>query len=233
MTNMRLARIAGLLYLTLAVCGGFSELLVRSAVLEPGDASATSDNIRDSATLVRIAFAADLVNITCFLLVAFVLYELLRSYNATIATAMVVFNAVGVAIMSLNMLNHLAAWLFATGTGSTGLGVSDSDAWAMFFLNLHGHGYTIGQIFFGLWLLPLGYLVYVSRLFPKALGVVVMAGSLGYLADVIATVSASDLESRLSPVLLVPTTLAEVSLIAWLLIKGVDRERDAAALTPA
>ena len=49
-----LARVAGLLYLILAVCGGFSELFVRASVRVAGDAAATADNIRASATLFRL-----------------------------------------------------------------------------------------------------------------------------------------------------------------------------------
>ena len=108
-SEKRLARIAGLLYLIVAVCGGFSELYVRSSVHVPGDAAATADNISASATLFRIGALTDLVSVACFLVLALVLYGLLKPVSAKAAMAMLVFNAVSVAIMTANMLNHLGA----------------------------------------------------------------------------------------------------------------------------
>jgi hypothetical protein len=207
-----LARIAGLLYLVLAACGGWAELYVRSSVKVPGDAAATVANVVENATLLRMAFAADLVNITCFLLVALLMYAILKAVNDRIAIAMVAFNATAVAIMGVNMLNHLGALLL---------------------LDLHGHGYQVAQIFFGLWLLPLGYLVYRSGYFPKVLGVLLMFGCGGYLAGLVATALPPDLESSLAPYLALPAGLAEVLFLLWLLIRGVRVPQDHAPILVA
>jgi Domain of unknown function (DUF4386) len=222
-SKMRLARLAGLLYLIVAVCGGFSELYVRSRVVVPGDAAATAEKVSASATLFRIGFVSDLVNITCFLLVALTLYVLLKHVSHQIALAMVLVVAVSVAIMSVNLLNHLGALLVATGASyPAGFGAASSDTLVMLFLDLHKHGYLIAQIFFGLWLLPLGYLVFTSAYFPRALGVLLMLGCFGYLADLVAILSSPSFESSLSPFLLAPAVLAEGSFILWLLVKGVN-----------
>jgi hypothetical protein len=221
-----LARMAGSLYLILAVCGGFSQLYVRSSVRAPGDAAATAQNIADSATLFRIAFATDLVNITCFVLVALTLYALLKSVNPGIAVAMLVFNAVSVAIMSANMLNHAGALVAATSADySAAFGAETSKALSMLFLDLHGYGYSIAQIFFGLWLLPLGYLVYASGFLPRALGVVLMVGCFSYLADLPVAFLFPDLGSSLSVIIATPAAIAELALILWLLVKGVSIPR--------
>src|SRR5262252_4303088 len=106
----RLARGVGLLYLLIAVGGGFAEA-VRSSVRVPGDAAATAANIVQHATLFRVGFAADLVDFTCFLGVGLVLYVILKPVNGPIATAMLTINAVSVAIQALNMLNQLGALL--------------------------------------------------------------------------------------------------------------------------
>lgn len=227
-SNTTLARIAGSLYLLLAACGGFSELYVRSGVRVPGDAAATARNIADSATLFRIAFATDLVNITCFLLVALTLYALLNRVHRTAAVAMLAMNATGVAVMSVNMLNHAGALLTATRADySAVLGVESSEAMSALFLELHSHGYSIAQIFFGLWLLPLGYLVFRSGLFPRALGVIVMLGCFSYLAGIPLFFLSSSVESALPTIISMPAAVAELSLIVWLLVKGARSPRDA------
>lgn len=216
-----LARVAGLLYLVLAVSGGWAELAVRSGIRVPGDAAATAANVVSQASLMRLAFVADLVNITCFLLVALVMYAILKSVDDRIALAMVVFNAVAVAILGVNLLNHLGALLIATEPAHTaGLSSGTSAALVTFLLDLHRHGYHVAQIFFALWLLPLGYLVYRSGYFPRVLGVLLMIGCGGYLAGVAATYLSPGFESPLAPFLALPAGLAEVLFLLWMLVMG-------------
>ena len=226
MTQQGLARTAGALYLVLAIAGGFSQLYVRASVSVPMGAGATAANIAQRASLLRFGFAADLVNITLFVLVALVMYALLKPVNEKVALAMVVFNVIAVAIMSTNMLNHLGALLVATEPGYTsGLSPDSAGALAAFLLDMHGHGYLVAQIFFGLWLLPLGYLAYMSGYFPKALGIMLMIGSGGYLVDVVASLLSSEFQSSWSLYFAMPSALAEVLFLLWLLIKGVGAPR--------
>jgi len=205
------ARLAGVFYLVLAVCGGFSELVVRAGVVVTGDAAATAATVRASAGLFRIAFATDVVNIVCFLVVAVLLHSVLGEVDRMVAMAMVLFNAVAVAIMGVNLVDHLGALRAA----------NSDDGLVLRLLEAHADGYLVAQVFFGLWLLPLGYLVFRSGWFPRALGVVVMAGSAGYLGDLVVRFAAADLRAALSPVLLGVASLAEVSLLLWLLVRSV------------
>jgi hypothetical protein len=217
-----LARIAGALYLVMAVCAGFAELYVRSRIVEPGDAAATADNIRASATLFRLGFVVDLVQATFYLLTAMALYLLLRHVKPLVAAAMVTLVAVSVAIQSLNLLNQYVALTIATGEDYAGaFGADGSDALVMLFADMQGNGFFIAQMFFGLWLLPLGYLVVRSGYFPKALGVLLVAGCFGYLADLFAHFLAPDLEAPIASFLAVPAAVAELSFVTWLLVKAV------------
>jgi hypothetical protein len=223
MTSTRtLARIAGVLYLTVAVCSLFAELYVRSGVVVPGDAAATADNIRASATLFRLGFVVDLVQATCFLLTAMALYLLLRHVNRLVAAAMVTLVAVSVAIMCLNLLNQLVALSIATdGDYASALGPAGSDALAALFAEMQHDGFLIAQMFFGLWLLPLGYLVVRSGYVPRALGVLLALGGVGYLVDLFARFLALGAAERISPFVLAPALVGEVAFVAWLLVKAV------------
>ncbi|GAA3465480.1 DUF4386 domain-containing protein [Nonomuraea roseola] len=139
------------------------------------------------------------------------------------------------AITCLNMVHHLAALLLATETPYTNaLGPHASDALVLLMFDLHHHGYLIAQIFFGLWLLPLGYLTYTSRLFPRALGVLLVAGCAGYLLDTLALFLAPDLGTALNPYLVAPAAIAEITMLLWLLVKGVKTpQQDGRAPLPA
>ena len=140
------ARLAGLLYLVVAICGGFAELAARGSIKAADD---IAQALRDDAEVMRIAFAADVVAYTCFLLVGLSLYALFKDVHRVAAVAMLTMNAVSVAIQSLNLVNHAGAVLAAE---------RGSDELAVLFLDLHGVGYLIAQVFFGGWLIPLGYL---------------------------------------------------------------------------
>lgn len=219
----RLARIAGLLYLVVLITGAPPELLVRAQLLVPGDLAATAANIRDAATLVRLAAMSDLVNIAAFLGVALVLYGLLKNVHAGAARAMLVFNAVSVAIMSLNTVNHIGAWLAATNSEfASAFGTESADALAAMFFELHSVGFSVAEIFFGLWLFPLGWMLWRSRAVPRPLAGLVMLGTVGYLANVTATFLSPGLESSLTPILTTPSAIAETSLLIWLIAKGLN-----------
>lgn len=209
----RLARIAGSLYLVVAVFGAFAELYVRARIVVPGDAASTADNIRESATLFRLGFASDLVQATFFLFTAMALYLLLRHVNELVARGMVIIVAVSVGIICLNLLNQFMALRVATGGGS--------DALAGQFADMHAAGYLIAQIFFGLWLLPLGYLVYRSGFFPRAIGVLLAIGCLGYLADTFVQFLAPGIAESVELWVVAPAAIGELSLVVWLLVKGV------------
>jgi hypothetical protein len=112
-SKKQLARFAGLLYLIVGISGGFAQSFRQSLVV-PDDAAATASNIAESAMLFRVGFVADLVNIIVFLLLAFALYQLLKPVNQQIAATFVIFNAVAVAIMGADLINHFAALLAAS-----------------------------------------------------------------------------------------------------------------------
>jgi len=92
----------------------------------------------------------------------------------------------------------------------------------MFFLNMNEQGVVIATIFWGLWLFPLGYLVYKSGYFPRIIGVLVMMGGFGYVLDASTHLLLSNYanyEAILSPVVLL-LTIGEILFMGWLLFKG-------------
>lgn len=231
-SETRLARTAGVLYLVVALFGGFAQLVVRASIVVPGNATATADNIRGSATLFRWGFAGDLVQATFFLFTAMALYLLLRHVNELVARAMVVIVAVAVGIICLNLLNQYVALQIATGGYSGAFGSAGTEALAGLFAEMHAAGYLIAQIFFGLWLLPLGYLVYRSGYFPKVLGVLLAIGCFGYQIDTFATFLAPGIAESIAPIVVAPAAIGELGFVIYLLVKGV-RVAERPMLVPA
>ena len=218
MTTRNLARVGGLLYLADAVVGGFSEY-VRTSNTVSGDATATASNVAAHSTLFRVAFAADLADLLLFLTVGIVLYTIFRPISAPVALAMLALNALSIPIQALNMLNHGAVILLTTQSQFASIG---SPALILFLLDLHRVGYLIAQIFFGSYLLPLGYLVYRSGYMPKVVGGVLMAGAAAYVAGVAFSFAAANLESSVATYFGLAGGLAELTFLLWLLVRGID-----------
>lgn len=224
----RTARMAGLLYLTYIVTTIFADVVGRSKLIDYGDAAATARNIMASAWLFQLSFVSDLLSAVFFLLAAWALYELLKPVNNTLALLFLILNLGGDVVYSLNLLNQWAALLLLSGADYLRVFQADQlQAMAMFFLNLYHNGYWIAQLFFGAWLLPLGYLVYKSGFLPRILGVVTMVHCVGWLMTF--------LQFFLFPGLVAITYLtyplgfiSEFALTLWLLIMGARDQMPAA-----
>lgn len=221
-TTKRLARTAGLYYLVVAVLGAFAHM-VRAQVYVAGDAAATSTKVVENADLVRYSFAADLVQATFLVLVVLTLYRLLHHVGEDVARAMVVFVVIAVAIICLNMVHQLGALLVATDPtyAAAAFGVDGNDALVYLLMDLQHHGYLIAQIFFGLWLLPLGLLAWRSGMFPRPIAALLMIASIAYLVDVALQFLAGGLAATVNPGLVLLFVVAECSLLLFLLVKGV------------
>lgn len=221
-SEIRQARFTGVLYLLLALLSGLPFIYLTTAIIEPGDAAATAGNVVANAMLLRVSFVADLLALACYVLVAMAFYRLLKYVSRNAAGAMMIFVAVGAALMGAALLYHFAALMVATDESfATAFGQTGSDALVLMFLDLRLNGYLIAQVFFGLWLLPLGYMAYKSARFPKALGVLLIVGCFGYLVDLVAKFLSSEFGAVLSPFVILPAVIAEFWMVGYLLVKGI------------
>lgn len=222
-SSKRYARVTGVLYLLLAIFSGLPFFYLSTTIIEPGDAAATADNVVANAALFRLSFISDLAGMTCYVLVGMAFYRLLKHVSKNAAAAMMIFVAVGAAIMGAALINHFAALTVATdGSFAAAFGPSGSDTLVLMFLDLRINGYLIAQVFFGLWLLPLGYLAYKSGIFPRALGVLLMAGCFGYLVDLLAKFLFPSFWPELLPLVVLPAAVAEFWMVGYLLVKGTN-----------
>ena len=213
------------LYPIWLVVGPFSLMYVPATLIVPGDATTTANNIMANELLFRMGIAGSLITQIIQILVVLVLYKLLKPVNKDHASLMVVFALVGVPISMLNTLNRVAALLLLNGADYLKVfGADQLHAQMMFFLDLNAQGIlTISAIFWGLWLFPLGYLVYKSGYFPRIIGVLLVMGCFGYLLDSFTHLllpNYANYEAILGPVILLLTIPGEFSFMGWVLFKG-------------
>jgi Domain of unknown function (DUF4386) len=219
----RLARIAGVLYLFVGIFGAFAEGFVEPKMYAAGNAAATAGNVVANAGLVRLGFVADLFNATVWVFLGLTLYLLLKHVNKSVARAMVVLVAIGASITCLNAVFEFESLRVATGAiNLAALGTAGSNAIVLLLLDTQHYGIFISQIFFGLWLIPLGYLAYKSAgWFPKWLGVLLIVGGACYLVDLFAQFLVPDFGKEIHSFIWIPSALAEISMVVYLLVIGV------------
>jgi hypothetical protein len=218
----RLARIAGVLYLVVAVFAAFAFNYATGTVYMMGDAAATAQKLMANGGLVRAGVVADLIQATAWIFTAMALYLLLRHVNENRARAMVILVSVGATIVFVDQVFPLAALLVATERGyAAAFGAAGADALALLLLDIRHYGSLVAQVFMGLWLVPLGYLAYTSGLFPRALGVALVVGSAGYLAGSLAGLVDPVAGEAFNRSAMMLPTIAEVWLLGYLLVKGV------------
>ena len=165
----RLARIAGVLYLLVGILGGFAEGYVEPKMYVAGNAAATAGNVIANAGLVRLGVVADLLDATFFVFLALTLYTLLKPVHRSVARAMLVLVILAAGITCSSALFEFEGLRVATGAVNlAAFGAEGSNAMVLLLLDAQHYGLLIAQIFFGLWLAPLGYLAYRSGWFPKA-----------------------------------------------------------------
>lgn len=216
----RQARVAGWLYLLTSIVGFFAMGCVPGKLIVDGNAAATAHNIVASETLFRLGIAGDLIGQAGFIFVALALYELLKDVNQRLAALMVILIVVSIPISFLNEVNSIAALLLVRGGEFLAIFEKPQrDALAMLFLNLHVRGFTVAEIFWGLWLFPLGLLVYRSRFLPRFLGVWLIIAGFAWIAVSITGILLPQYQGKVHGYSQ-PAVMGEVALMLWLIIRG-------------
>ena len=217
------ARIGGALYLIIIVAGLFGEIFVRDTLIVSGDATATANNIMASQLLWRVGIAGNLFHLACAIALALIFYALLRPVSRDLALLAAFFELVSISLEAAAKLPLLAA-LFPLGNAEYLKVFQPEQLHALAYLSIksHAYGFGISLIFFGCACLVLGYLIFRSGYLPKFLGILMQIAGLSYLTNSFALVLAPAFADMISPAVLVPAFIGEMSLCLWLIVRGVN-----------
>jgi len=220
------ARLAGGLYLLNIIGGIFAIGFVSIALVAGGDPAATMQNIQANETLYRMSLAAHLIILVTNPFLGVIFYDLFKVVNRKAALLVIFFTLIGTSVEAATLLNDFTPLLFLRGSDYASLfTVEQLQALAMMPLDMQTFSYNIFVVFFGVYGVLIGYLIFRATFLPRAVGVLMVIGGLSYLINSFATFLAPEFASHLFPYIQLPSLLGEGSLCLWLLIRGVNVEQ--------
>jgi hypothetical protein len=216
------ARIAGVFYLVTILTRMFVEIFVRNRLVVSDNAAATANNIVAHEPLWRLGFATDIIAFASYIALAALLYELLKPVNQSLSLVAAFFGLVASVVHAISSLFHLAPLVLLGGAPYlTVFTVEQLQALALVFLRLRAAAYhNVGLVFFGLYLLSVGILIFKSAFLPRIIGVVMVLAGLSYMPFL-----SPPLARSMQPYILFFPAIGQISLTLWLLVMGVNAQR--------
>jgi len=226
------ARVAGLLYLLTGLAAVFGLQYVPRTLIVTGDAAATADHVRSAELLFRLGIASELISATGFIFLALALYSLFESVDRGQASLMVVLVLVSVPISFLAVVSELGALTVLSGADFLSvLGGPQREALALVFVRTHGQTLLVNEIFWGLWLVPLGVLVMRSGFAPRVIGALLILAGAAYIVITSVSILLPDFATVVSTIAALPQAAGEVSMIVWLLTTRAGANAPASSAT--
>lgn len=219
--SVNLARTAGVLYLILIVTGVLGIAYVPSQIIDWSSPAATVTNIKTQALLFRFGIVATVVCYTSYIILGLILFRLFNSVNSSYSIALLTFVAIGTALEFINCAHLLNVF---TLINNSALDSAAVEAQVMFLLEARNNGYQIGNVFWGLWLLPFGLLLLKSKLAPRFLGYALVLSCFTYLIEFILKIQFAVTEAPWF--LSLVSSVGEFGICLWLIIKGFSDQFD-------
>lgn len=217
----RTARATGLWYLALGITGILGFLLIRPEVFVGGDPASTLSNLVENENLARIGLVVEMGIVVAQAGAAVWFYKLFRTTNQTAAGSIAAFGLINaVAIMA--SAAFMATALAVAGDNSLAPG-GDAAATVQLMYELSTNSWGIGALFFGLWLIPMGYLAATSELMPVWLGRILVVGGFGYMLSAFIGYGLADAPGWVVEGIVIPATIGELWMIGYLLVVGIRR----------
>jgi len=218
--SVRTARTTGLLYLGLALTGLLGFMLVRNQLFVADDAEATLANLVQHESVARLGIVLEMGVVITQALVALWFYRLFRGVNSFAAGSLAAFGMVNAAAILVSAAVLAAALEVSQDPSLTQSGGAASTVQLLYAVC--GHLWIVGGIFFGLWLIPMGWLAQRSGWMPNLLGWILMIGGLGYIANAFLTYLIPNPGPAVE-LLTIPATVGELWMVGYLCLRGIRR----------
>jgi len=216
------ARMAGACQLLEAITAVFGQVFVLGRLVVSGNPAATAANILGHVPLFWLGFASSLMGVAFHAAWALLIYVLLKPVNRSLSLLAVFFVLVSCAMQALTSLLYLAPLLILqAGSSLSAFTAEQLQALALLFLKLNQYSYNIDLVFFGLWCVLTGYLIFRSTFLPRILGVLLAISGLGWVTFLYPPLA----YHLFMPYIAVASALGEIPVEFWLIVMGVNAQR--------
>jgi hypothetical protein len=214
------ARLAGAFTLIEGISSVFGQMRIPGQFIVTRDAAATAANILNNETLFRLGVSLTLIAVASHIVWVVMFYDLFKPVNRTLARLAAFVGLIAIALQAVSAIFQLAPLTILHGAEfSSAFTAEQLQALAYLSLRLQGQTFNTYLVFFGLWCLLTGYLIFKSGFMPRLVGLLEMLAGAAYLI-----LLWPPLASALDPYYLF-FGVGELVLLLWLLVKGVDSER--------
>ncbi len=215
----RTARFTGLAYLGLAVTGILGFLVIRPRLQAPDDPTATIANLMQNSALAHLGVGVELFVVITQALAALGFYALFRRDRPVAAYAVATFGmANAVALLASAAMLATAVSVAATPALAP---AGDAAGTVALLYALSDSFWATGGVFFGLWLIPMGWFMLSTRRMPRLIGAVLIVGGVGYVASAVLAATIAGFPTALADALVIPATIGEFATIGYLLVRGI------------
>jgi hypothetical protein len=225
------ARLTGLLYLFFALIAIYSYMYMGQQIFVKGDTAGTGKNMLVNEFLFRTGLAADIITTILFVTVIIFLYRLLKHINETQARLMAGIAAVAIPVSFIGQALQLTALFIFKGDLLKSFPVEQSQDIAAMLFRIGNNTGQLVTFNWGLWLMPMGWLVYQSGFIPRLLGILLWINGIGYITASITFVLFPASVEIVSKIVLPTYFIGELPLLLWLSIKGIKTKSLIAAET--
>lgn len=213
------ARLAGVFEFFEGTFSAVGQVVILGSVVVAGNAAATAQNILTHETLYRFGFLVSVLGVFCHLAWPLLMYQLLRPLSQTIASLALVVVIVCAGLQALTAVTYLAPLLVLQGSFA-GLTTTQVQGLAMELFKLNTAAFDLDLVFFGIWCMLTGYLLWRSSFFPRVIGLLLIADGVGWSLFVW-----PPLATGLFPLIALMSASAELPLQFWLIVFGFNNQR--------
>lgn len=213
------ARLAGVLYLIWVILSLFGMFYIPSQINMRGDVAAAAQNLLSHEFLFRTSIVTDILTSTIWVFLVMILYSLFKSVNKQQSRLMVALVIVQIPTVFVMEALNIASLMMFKGELLKTFAVNQRLDFAILFHKMGGYGLLTQELFWGLWLFPLGSLVYKSRFLPRFIGVWLIINGIAYVILSFTSLLLPQYKDIVNTSIF-PAMLAEIVFMLWLLILG-------------
>ncbi|MGA9292570.1 MAG: DUF4386 domain-containing protein [Ignavibacteriaceae bacterium] len=227
--NKNTARLAGLLYFIWILTGVYGIFFLPSQTFVEGDAAATANKVLSNEFLFRTGIVNDIISNTLWVFMALILYRLFKPVNERYSKLLVALVLVQIPAMFFMEAFNISSLMLFKGKILNSFESAQRQDLAMMFLGFNGYIALVLETFWGLWLFPFGQLVYKSGFIPRILGIFLILNGAAYVVHSFTSLLFPGYQAAVRLFAFPFWILGEISIMLWLLIKGVKTVQPEAA----